>query len=273
MPAGRHEASSRFVEVVDVLTALGGAAHWEQLKGTVSRRRLARAVAAGRVGRQSRLYVLPDAHSAVIAARSLHGVASHRSAARHHGFALPPGPDGEDVTLPPRAKRKDVPPDVRLHWHRLTEEDCMGDYTSPVITVLLCLRDLPLREALSVGDSALSSGTVSYDELARLVGALRGPGSAVARARLQMLDARAANAFESCLRATLIEAGITGFRPQVLMRHTRLAAAGWRTLRFTWEQVMFHPDWVRDRVCETMTWAGRAGKTTQSLTDPAETAA
>ena len=83
----------------------------------------------------------------------------------------------------------------------------------------MCLRDLPLRDALSVGDSALRSGTVQHVALGDAVRALRGPGSAVARRRFALLDARAENAFESSARAILLEAGLDGFRPQVTIRH------------------------------------------------------
>jgi very-short-patch-repair endonuclease len=107
-----------------------------------------------------------------------------------------------------------------------------------------------------------------------------------------MLNPSAANAFESSCRALLIEAGIDGFEPQVdirhrgswiarvdladrrlriviecdgfethgtlgaitadRIRHTRLTAAGWRTLRFTWYQVMHRPDWVLEQVRGTI---------------------
>ncbi|MGZ4486242.1 MAG: endonuclease domain-containing protein [Nocardioidaceae bacterium] len=120
-------------------------------------------------------------------------------------------------------------------------------------------------------------------------------GAAVVRARVGMLDARAANAFESCCRAILLGAGITGFQPQLTIRHkrqwvgrvdlahrrlriviecdgfathgtldamradcirhTRLVAAGWRPLRFTWDQVMFEPAWVLELVEDTIALA------------------
>ena len=165
-------------------------------------------------------------------------------------------------------------------------------------TVVDCLRDEPLRVALSVGDSALREGLVTHDELAAAVKALRGRNAAVARRRFELLDARAANAFESCARALLIQAGVTGFVPQVSIshngvwigrvdlahltlriviecdgfethgtlaamtadatRHTWLVSAGWRPLRFTWHQVMFQPDWVLGRVQDTIQLAGGA---------------
>ena len=37
-----------------------------------------------------------------------------------------------------------------------------------------------------------------------------------------------------------------------LVRFTSLVSAGWRPLRFTWEQVMFHPEWVARRVRATV---------------------
>jgi len=301
------------VELVDALTAFGGCARRSQLRGAVSRRRLDTAVRRGELVKVGRTYSLAPSDDAVQAARQVHGIASHRSAARRHGFALPPGEDGFDVLVPPRAKRRHVPDDVRLHWGHSTEAERRAGCTDPVHTVVLCLRDLSLREALSVGDSALRSGTVGWDDLHAAVHALRGPGSRLARSRLELLDARADNAFESSCRAILLEAGITGFRPQVgithrgrwigrvdladetrriviecdgfethgprqaftrdLTRHTLLVAAGWRPLRLLWEQVMFEPEWVLSVVLDTIGDAGRAGKTTQHIRSGARRAA
>ena len=164
--------------------------------------------------------------------------------------------------------------------------------TTPLRTVVDCLRDESLRVALSAGDSALRDGLVTHAELKAAVHALSGKGAALARSRVVLLDAGAANAFESCARAILVEAGLTGFESQVtirdkdgwigrvdlanrtlriviecegfeshggraafvrdLVRFTSLVSAGWRPLRFTWEQVMFHPEWVGRRVRATV---------------------
>jgi very-short-patch-repair endonuclease len=145
---------------------------------------------------------------------------------------------------------------------------------------------------VSIGDSALRSGLVDYAALTAAVASLRRPGARRAGDRLPLLDARAANAFESCCRAVLLGAGIDGFLPQVVIRHhgrwigrvdlvdrrrrivvecdghdthggrtafvadlvrfTSLVAAGWRPLRFTWEQVMFRPEWVLEMVRDTV---------------------
>lgn len=289
------------VDPLVALGAFGGTARWSQLKRSVRRRQLARAVDEGRVLRRGTAYALAGADDGLVAARALTGVASHRSAARHHGFALPPGTDHHDVLLPPRAHRSSVPEDVRLHFGAVPDADRAAGVTNPVLTVVHCLRDLPLRDALSIGDSALRAG-VPREQIGAAVASLRGPGSARARQRFSLLDARSENAFESSCRALLIEAGITGFRPQVTVthrgefigrvdlgdparriaiecdgfathggkeamvadcvRHTRLTAAGWRSLRFTWEQVMFREQWVLAQIASTIGWADRARKAT-----------
>jgi very-short-patch-repair endonuclease len=286
------------VDAVDAVRGLGGRARWAELRAGVGRRALDRAVAEDRLVRVAGVYSLPDSDRALVAARRLRGVVSHRSAAEHHGFAVPPLPDGElvshAVALRPKARRANLPRDVRPYYCALAEDDVDGGVLTKVATVAFCLRDLSFREALSIGDSAVRQG-VPLDEIRSRVGQLRGRGAAQARARVALLDGRAANAFESCARAILIEAGIVGFEPQVTIRyrgqfvgivdlahrrlriviecdgfethgtldamtndctrHTNLTAAGWRTLRFTWYQVHFCPEWVLERVLDTLQWA------------------
>lgn len=292
------------LDPVVALGAFGGTARWSQLQRSVRRRQLARAVREGHVLKLGAVYALVGTDEGLVAARRLRGVASHRSAARQHGFALPPGPDHHDVLLPPRSHRSTVPEDVRLHFGAVPEADRAEGVTNRVLTVVHCLRDLPLRDALSVGDSALRAG-VPHEDIAAAVASLRGPGSARARQRFALLDARSENAFESSCRALLIDGGIRGFRPQVTVthrrefvgrvdlgdavlriaiecdgfathgsrqamvadcvRHTRLTAAGWRSLRFTWEQVMFRGPWILAQVAATIDWAAatRTRKATQ----------
>jgi len=193
----------------------------------------------------------------------------------------------------PHRARPPLRPEVRFHYRDLPPGAIEADVTSLVQTVVDCLRDEPLRTALSVGDSALADGRLTRAALRTYVAELRGPGSARIRERIELLDGRSANAFESCARAILIEAGLLGFEPQVsirhrgtfvgrvdlghrrlrvliecdgfehhgerdhwvqdVLRHTTLVSAGWRPLRVTWEQVMFAPDWVLERVVETIT--------------------
>lgn len=282
--------------ILDVLRAFGGTARWSQLKGKVSRRRLNRAVEDGEALCDLGTYSLPPIDYATRMARRLRGARSHRSAAEHWGFALPPLGDGEtkrhDIVVSPNAVRSNVPDDIKLRYLDLAEDDVVDGVLSPIATAAFCLRDLSLREALSVGDSALASGQVPIAQLEERVARFRGPRRVLARRRLTMLNANAANAFESSCRALLIEAGIHGFEPQVeirhrgkwigrvdlahrllriviecdgfehhgsldamtrdCIRHTRLVASGWRTLRFTWYQVMHRPDWVLEQVRDTL---------------------
>jgi len=277
------------MDVTDALRALGGTARWKSLRGHVGWRAIKRARAAGAVEFRDGAYHLVGTGKDRVMALRLRGVRSHTTAAAFWRFALPPASvQTVHLTVPANAHRDDVPDDVMLRYRNLDQQDRVGDVTSPTRTVVDCLRDESLRVALSVGDSALASGAVTWQDLDRAVSALRGAGSAVARTRLRQLDARAANAFESCARAILLEAGLTGFRTQVTIRHrgqwvgrvdladtrlrivvecdgfethggrdafvrdlvrfTLLVSGGWRPLRFTWEQVMFQPEWVLDRV-------------------------
>ena len=273
--------------------ALGGPSCGPESAGALDR-----AVAEERLVRVAGVYSLPDSDRAWVAARELRGIVSHRSAAEHHGLAVPPLPDGElvshAVALRPKARRTNLPHDVRPYYCAFAEDDIDGRVLTKVATVAYCLRDLSLREALSIGDSALRQG-MPRDELRSRVSELGGRGAAQARARVELLDGRAANAFESCARTILLEAGILGFEPQVTIRyrgqfvgivdlahrrlriviecdgfethgtldamtndctrHTNLAAAGWRTLRFTWYQVNFCREWVLERIIDTVRWA------------------
>lgn len=291
------------VDAVDAVRALGGRGRWPELRAGVGRRALDRAVTAGHLVRVAGVYSLPDTDAARVAARRLRGIVTHRSAAGQHGFAVRPPQDGvrtaHDVAIRPKARRTTVPPDVELNYCLLAADDIADRVLTKVATVAFCLRDLSLREALSIGDSAVRQG-VPIEEIRERARQLGGRGAAQARQRVELLDGRAANAFESCARAILVEAGISGFQPQVeirhrgdlvgivdladrrlriviecdgfethgtldamtadCIRHTNLSAAGWRSLRVTWYQVNFHPDWVLQRVRDTMRWAVADGR-------------
>ena len=281
------------MEVIDALRALGGTARWKQLRGHVGWRAVQRARRDGQVRRDGAAYAVVGTEHDKVRAQRLRGVRSHLTAAAHHGFALPPCDSTTvHITVPRKARRKGVPGDVRLHFRDYASDAVDGDVTTALETVVDCLRDASLRVALCVGDSALESGRVLRSELESRARSLRGPGSAVVRHRVALLDGRSANAFESSARAILIEAGLTGFEPQVAIRHgaqwigrvdlanralriviecdgfethggrdafvtdlvrfTMLVSAGWRPLRFTWEQVMFRPEWVLDRIRDTI---------------------
>jgi very-short-patch-repair endonuclease len=145
--------------------------------------------------------------------------------------------------------------------------------------------------ALAVADSALRRRLVHPDELGAAARAVNGPGRSACLRVAAWADPAASNAFESVLRGTLVAAGLTDLVPQLAValprftvhcdlgdprrrlaleadsftyhatreafsrdceRYDELVSIGWRVLRFTWEQVMFEPDWVVDAVRRTL---------------------
>lgn len=307
-------AQDRPVEVVDALRALGGTARRQELTGHVGWRALKRAATSDEIVRDGDAWSLVGTDRDRVLARQLRGVRSHLTAAAHWGLALPPtGAALHDVTIGRKAQRKDVPDDVALHYRDYRDDDLDGDVTTVLTTVVDCLRDESLQVALCAGDSALRDGLVTRERLVTRAATLRGPGSRVVRRRVDLLDGKAANAFESSCRALLVGAGLLGFRPQVSVRHptqwigfvdladealriiiecdgfethgtrgafvsdrvrlTWLVSAGWRPLQFTWEQVMFRQDWVLERILDTVAVATGAAIAAQPPREGATRAA
>lgn len=230
-------------------------------------------------------YALPDAHEALRAANALSGVLSHTSAALHWGWAVKTVPTSPHVTV--RRKRR-LPSSRRqgvvAHWRDLPPDDVDGAVTSPQRTVRDCICDLPFDEALAVADSALRSGRMSSAQIRAVAASTSGPGARQARRIAEQADRRAANPFESVLRATALDIKALHFVPQLTVvtqtmtaqpdlvdearrlvleadshtwhssrralardcrRYNALVLDDWTVLRFAWEQVMFEQTWVR----------------------------
>lgn len=283
------------VDVVDILQRSGGSASFADLSGRVSARSIRAALAAGRIIRVAKgFYTLPIETADLTVARANGGVLSRESAALHHGFAVVTRPLVPHVTLNRTQRRRKTELDCIVHrteqWPATIDDGTAGDerpqeegVTSPRRTVLDCARYLPFGEALAVGDSALRSGKVQADLLAKDAHALRGPGRQRALRVVASLDKRAESALESMLRARVIEAGITGFVPQFQIRdggfsarvdlanpflrivleadsfafhgkraalrrdcrrYVSLARLGWVLLRYSWEDVILDEGWV-----------------------------
>lgn len=159
--------------------------------------------------------------------------------------------------------------------------------TDAVTTVLDCIRHMKLQDAVVVCDSALRSGQVTLAQLTEAARRLRGVRHATrVRRALTLCDPESGSVLESALRVELVEAGITGFGTQRVVkdirgRHilrvdfcfeahrliveadgarwhpdpsrdrkldNRLVAAGWRVLRFTWSEVLHDPAAVLDLI-------------------------
>ncbi len=268
------------------LTYLGGVADLESLLQMTSRQRLRAAQAQGLVVRLERgRYALPTAHEGLRAAGRLSGVASHATAAALHGWELASQPERPAVIVP-RKRHLDRARSsgVEVRFRDLEDHEIDGLRTSAHRTVLDCAKDLPFLQALAIADSALRHDAVDRDLLMRRALALPTNGRKQAVRVVQEMDVRAANPFESALRAIaldvpalhvvpqvpiddrgfvgrpdlvdvgrriVIEADSHAFhssRPQLrrdCVRYNALVLRGWLVLRFTWEQVMFDPEYVR----------------------------
>jgi very-short-patch-repair endonuclease len=283
------------MDPVAALERLGGTASARQLLRLTTRRRLRKAVERGRVLRPARgRYVVPSAAEARLASVRLTAVVCLRSAAAHHGWELKVQPVRPELMV--RRGRKltsEQRAGVAVRWANLAEDQVRDGVTVPLRTVLDCARVLPFDEALAIADSALRSGLVTRDDLDGID--VRGAGAAAVRRVLAHADGRAANPFESVLRALCIEAGLV-VEPQALVelgtgavrpdlvchvlrlvleadswtfhasrkahrrdcaRYNLLVIRGWRVLRFTWEQVMHDQAYVRWALAELVRPVGR----------------
>lgn len=225
------------------------------------------------------------ARAAVEAAEKLHGVVSGLSAALLWGWSLKHVPLRPEVSIPrSRRVRRRHAQGVAVRRIDISLSDIDGLVTTRLRTVLDCLRRLPFDEALCVADSALRLG-VGQDELVAAADRTFGPGAGSVRRVAHLAHGGAANAFESCLRAIALQVDGLDVEPQVRIvepeflgrvdladqrlriiieadsfefhgtrralvedagRYNRFVAAGWIVLRFTWEDVMLHPEVVRE---------------------------
>ncbi len=271
--------------VPECLRELGGVARRGALVRVTSRHEVDRAVTDGEIVRFGRgRYGLPDLDDAVGLAATLGGAVSHTTAALHHGWAVLEIPDRPHITISRGRKRHPLSARARLHVAELRPDQVRDHVTEPWTTLEHCVRTLPLPAALAVADSALRDGFGSAS-LTRLAERARGPGSVMARTVAAEASPLAANPFESALRAICLDVRGLRVRPQVTIaegdftarpdlvderlrivlvadsfawhggreqlatdarRYNRLVIHGWIVLRFSWEDVMFHPDAVRE---------------------------
>ncbi len=187
---------------------------------------------------------------------------------------------------------------------------CDGWVTSPVRTVIDCCLDLPFDEALAVFDSSWRDGLKPREvQLAALALPRRSRDRVLAVARAA--DARSANPFESVLRAIALEVRGLRLQPQFEVRgpgfyarvdladellrlvveaeswtfhsgrkafdrdcrrYNALVVDRWRVVRFTWEQVMFDPEYVKAVLQSLVDQPARARSTGRRADKPVKTA-
>ncbi len=279
--------------VEEWLVDLGGVARRATLLRLVGRPELDAAVASGAVTRTGRgVYALPG-HEARATALRLGGVVSHASAALLHGWAVKCLPDRPHVTVGRGRKLGGRAGLARVHWADLDPSEVIDGVTTPATTLRDCLRALPDDEALAVADSALRTDGC-HQLLARVADEARGPGSPRIRDVAGRASPLAANPFESALRSICDSVPGLAVRPQVSIsddgfigrvdladerlrvvceadsfewhgsrsaltsdarRYNRMVVAGWIVLRFSWEDVMHHPESVREVLCAAVALA------------------
>lgn len=268
----------------EVLARTGGVADAATLLEHVSRSELGSALARGDVVRLERgRYALPGTDEALAAAHRLTGLLCEESAAQFYGWPLKHRPTVPVIVVP---RKRNLPAHrrrgVRVRFADLPVDDVNRVATSPVRTVLDCAARLPFDEALAVADSALRCHDVAPEHL--LIRATEQPRRYRARCLrvAQAADGRAANPFESVLRAIALDVpglhvepqlwvGDVG-RPDLVDEHLRIVIEadsfefhgrrqaladdcqrynafvvdGWIVLRFAWEHVMFRPAYTHE---------------------------
>ncbi|GAB96174.1 very-short-patch-repair endonuclease [Kineosphaera limosa] len=302
------------------VVASGGAAAYGELEAATGWRAIKAAVAAGIVVRRGRgIYVLPD-HDAVTsppaldqsafdpvvlatrrteraarhrqAAEQFRAARSHRSAADHYGLPVLVEPRAPELILPRGRRLPPLPHEAVLRRRELTTAERRDGVTTPVRTVLDCAADLPFEEALAIADSALRSDTscpslVSRSELLEALDSVRCQAQDQALRVIKAADGRAANPFESAVRAIALDVPGLNVEPQVQItvdgvehrvdladralrivlecdsyawhssrrafsrdceRYSGLVAQDWLVLRLTWRAVILQPARVREQI-------------------------
>lgn len=272
----------------EVLSRLGGVADARTLLRHTTKSRVRTALAKGLIVRDARgRYSLPVTVEGLRVAHRLSAVASHLTAASLHGWEVKAPPTCPTVTVP---RNRQVPPDRRegvdLKWSDLAPGEVVrGRLTAPARTVLDCAKHLDFDEALAVADSALRHGAVTKERLLELAERMPTQHRAQCRRVAAEADGRAANPFESVLRAIALDVPRLRFVPQVVIRrpgfvvrpdlvdelhrvvaeadsfewhggrsalradcvrYNSLALDGWLVLRFAWEDVMYRAEYVRE---------------------------
>ena len=264
---------------------MGGVADARTIIDLTSRRKVRTALRNGEIVRDAKgRYALPTAHAALRAATRLNGTVSGKSAALYYGWPMKFPPDQPTVTVP---RTRKVKPERRegvdVRWRDIPPEHVTKQgVTSKAWTIIDCARTLPFDEALAIADSALRQGDVTKAELLELAQQITSTGRTECLRVVRAADGRAANPFESVLRAIALD--VPGLyvvpqewtddvgHPDLVDKRLRLvieaesfefhgkrralyedcerynafAMKGWWVVRFSWEHVMFEPDYVRE---------------------------
>lgn len=274
------------MNISELMAVLGGVATRGTLVHLTSRRDVETALTEGQIVRVNRgRYAVPGIHEGTRQALQVSGAVCLVTAALSYGWEVKAVPDLPQVAVP-KDRRLSPAARAKIHpiWTDLDDADIKGLCTTRSKTLEMCGRRLPFDEALAIFDSALRHG-FGKPELHRLAHAAKGPGSARLRQVATLADNRAANPFESVLRAIALDVPGINLEPQVRIRgklgldvrpdlvdrrlrivleadsfewhgdraalrrdarrYDLLVMNGWRVFRFAWEDVMHEQEWVR----------------------------
>lgn len=268
-----------------VVLAAGGICDAATLRAACSARSIRRALDAGEIVSLRRgRYGVPGIAEAHRLSIELTATITGLSAALAWGWAVKRPPSVPDLTLL-RGRKVTAAQRRRatLHWWDRRPDDVVTDrrgvqFTSRLATLVTCLRTLPFDEALCVADSALRAG---MSRTALMAAVEQGPrtGRTAALRVARSADRRAANPFESCLRALCLDVRGLAVCPQVrigphrvdladvalrivieadsrtwhagpdehdadIRRYTTLVRHGWMVVRFSYSDVMDEPEYV-----------------------------
>ncbi len=273
-------------DVTSCMRRLGGVASRADLLRLTGRGPLDAALRRGDLAVVAHgIYRLADANSARIAAHALSGAVSHLSAALHWGWAVKTVPDLPEVIVArKRNLTSEQRKLARIAYADLSLDDQRDRVTSQDRTLVDCLRREDIDSGFAVADSALRAG-FSHRTMAALGRDARGPHAGKIRYVIGRADGSAANPFESVLRSIAddvpgltVRAQAPIFGPDFIgrpdladeelriileadsfewhggraelrrdsRRYDEFVVAGWLVLRFSWEDVMFDPAWVRE---------------------------
>lgn len=156
------------------------------------------------------------------------GALCQLSAASHHGWPILREPTRLQVALPPGRHQPKSLGGCRIHYlgsaMRIDDHAFDAGVTNPLETVLHCAATLPFPEAVAVADSALRSGAVGRSTLLNAADTYAGRGRREVRRVAEVADERAANPFESGLRAILLDTPLVGPTPQYEICDSRFRA-------------------------------------------------
>ena len=268
------------------LERLGGVADTATLLRLTTRARLRVAVLRGRVVRDARgRYSLPGVDEAVRAAHRLSGLLAEDSAAQYLGWEMKHPPKSPCVVVPRNRKvAEERRAGLRVRYRSHEAGAVRGIATGPVEAVMWCAARMPFDEALAIADSALRHGDVTREQLLGAAEQMADQHRARCRRVAEHADGRAANPFESVLRAIALDVPGLAVEPQRWVgqmrpdlvdatlglvveaesfefhgrrkalrrdceRYNALVVVGWMVVRFAWEHVMVRPEYVR-RVLE-----------------------